>query len=114
VFFRNQDPCFYGMLCWGGHVRACALHDCAVLFAIRAAQISSREFCLVSSPERTRRTQRSCCPQIPSAPIYTDFLQSGKEEIETELPAFCFPYLICRDLRNLRIANLRVSRGLRG
>jgi len=53
----------------------------------------------VYSPQRTRRTQRSCCPQIesvavashplqPSAPIYTDFLQSGKEGIETVLPAF--------------------------
>ena len=85
------------MLFRGGHL--CAVRDSGLLFAIPAAQMSSREFCQVYSPQRTRRMQRSCCPQIPSAPIYTDFLQSGKEGIETALPA-CFPYLICGNLRN--------------
>ena len=77
---------FTGCFSWGDIYVRVRGRTCGLLFAIPAAQMSSREFCQVYSPQRTRRTQRSCCPQIPSAPIYTDFLQSGKEGIETALP----------------------------
>jgi hypothetical protein len=45
VLFQNQDAGFgVGVLFWGGHLCACALRDCGVLFAIFAEQMSSREF----------------------------------------------------------------------
>src|SRR5262249_31745541 len=126
VLFQNEDANFCGVLFRGGHVRACALRDRGMSFAIRGEQMSSREFSPQGSEDLKLARLPSSSPlplaalpsmsPIPSAPftaentedaekllstslgpIYTDFL---RPKMEIELPPFRFPCLICGNLRN--------------
>jgi hypothetical protein len=50
--------------------------------------MSSREFSGLLTAENTEDAEKLSSADSLGPTICTDFLQSGKEEIETELPAF--------------------------
>ena len=115
MLFQNDNSCFYRMLFWGGHLCACAGAHLWAAFAIPAAQMPSPEFLrFIHRREHGGRREVvvrrlkawpllriRCSPR----PRFTQiFFNPEKRELRQRFLHSCIPYLICGNLRNLRIS----------